>query len=176
MRRISRRCDLAAFAGDPIHLHYALIIGWNCNCYASQTAWQILAGRPRPGSGHNSQAEAWPPHLLLPACPQPTDGKVEKVKRAREGWRGRGSAGWETMPRSTPIIPQSLPAIAGNHGVKKPRQQLIRANEVEPGGRVQAVRCGALYWGNPTTSEKMPLTQLWFSVVFVTILEKQRHV
>lgn len=114
MRRISGRCDPAALACDLIHLHYALIIGWNCNCHASQTAWQILAGRPRPGSGNNSQAEAWPPHLLLPACPQLTDGRVGKVKRSREGWRGHGSAGWETMPRSTPIIPDFDSVSAGH--------------------------------------------------------------
>lgn len=56
------------------------------------------------------------------------------------------------MPRSTPIIP-GLESVSAGHcwesrGEKKHSQQLIKANEVEPGRRV-AVCCAAPPTGEP---------------------------
>lgn len=132
MLQISLWWDLDVFSTDPIHLHYASIIGCTCNYYASQCAWENLACWPCPGSGHNSPL--WPSCQSLTSPSWTHRGQSGKVKGVgNEGGDGRSLLRWEARPGSTPRMQRwsqthsATLRIMGKHG-----RRLITPNEVEP--------------------------------------------
>lgn len=129
---ISLRCDLTTFLSDPIHLHYASIFGYNCNCYASQSAWEkcwhidhVLC------QAHNSPLQPPVPGTTRPTWTQ--QGQGRKVKRwlVREEMRGHSSGekrSWSQLSESwlgVSLTPATL-RILGKRG-----KLLIMSNEVE---------------------------------------------